>query len=474
MPDGTSGRDFTSACDRDVRGVHRDGLPPTSSLPTLVAGLKDESTTSAALGLPELIAIGVGGMIGGGIFSILGMAAKIAGHAAFLAFVLGCLVATAAGYSYVRLALTFRDDGASYTYLEHAFPKHPNVAGIAGWTVIVGYVGTLALYAFTFGAYAAHFLGEADQGLVRPVLSAGILLFFMVVNLLGVRATGRTEDLVVYTKIVLLGLFCAAGLTSVSVTRLTPLFDRGWTSPFVAGALVFVAFEGFQLITNAVTEIRDPDRNVPRGIYGSIWITSAIYVGVALVALGSMDVDRLVAAEEYALAVAAEPALGHAGSVLVDVAAMLATSSAIGATLLGASRMLAEMATERRVPRAFSHRSRQQVPWVAVVAMTALGLAFSALGTLEVIATFSSLTFLLVSIAVSVANLRLRARTGSRPSIVVAGLLLMSSTVVLLLRHLGAEQPRVLVTVVSLFVAIAVVEWRFFERTHRTSTDAAP
>ena len=418
----------------------------------------------ASLGLAELIAIGVGGMIGGGIFSVLGMAVRLGGHSAPLAFAIGSLVALAAGYSYVKLALAFRSDGASFTYLERAFPKHPNVAGIAGWTVIVGYVGTLALYAFTFGAYGAHLLGAQDHHAVRMALSAGVLLFFMTVNLLGARTTGRTEDLVVYGKIILLGIFVVAGLGTVSAERLTPLLDRGPTAPFVAGALIFVAYEGFQLITNGVTETRDPERNVPRGVYGSIVITSLIYLGVAIVAMGNMDEQQLIAAEEYALAIAAGPSLGRAGPILVDVAALLATSSAINATLFGASRMMAEMATERRVPRAFSHRTRARVPWVAVVTLTLLDLGFTVFGTLEVIATFSSLTFLLVSIGVSVANLRLREQTGSRAGLVLLGLGLMGATVTLLCLHLLRTDPKMLAVVVGLFVVVAVAEVVFFER----------
>ncbi len=430
--------------------------------PTGASSTSEGSDTTGDLGLPELIAIGVGGMIGGGIFSVLGMAANLAGHAAPLAFVLGGVVAFVAGYSYVKLALGVGGDGASFTYLERAFPSRPNVAGIAGWTVIVGYVGTLALYAFTFGAYAGHLLGEPGLASLRMGLSVGVLLLFMGINLEGVRATGRTEDLVVYTKVILLGLFVAAGMGTVSADRLTPVFEKGVGAPFVAGAMVFVAFEGFQLITNAVSQIRQPGRNIPRGIYGSILITSTIYVGVAIVALGNMDISRLVAAEEYALAVAAGPALGEAGPILVDIAALLATGSAINATILGASRMLGEMATSGRVPAAFAHRSVQSVPWVAVVVITILGAAFTALGTLEIIASFSSLTFLLVSMAVCVANLRLRKQTRSQAWIVVLGLLLMGVTVGLLLHHMWIARPHTLLAVGALFAAIAAGELMFF------------
>ncbi|HHH31590.1 MAG TPA: amino acid permease [Polyangiaceae bacterium] len=424
-----------------------------------------EQEHQRTLGLAELIAIGVGGMIGGGIFSVLGMAVSIAGHAAPLSFAIGSVVALAAGYSYIKLALGFRNDGASFTYLERAFPTHPNVAGVAGWTVIVGYVGTLALYAFTFGAYGAHLLGAEDSGMVRMSLSAGVLLFFMAVNLVGAEVTGRTEDLIVYTKVILLGIFVVAGLGTVSADNLTPVFDEGMASPFIAGALIFVAFEGFQLITNGVTETLDPSRNIPRGIYGSIVITSLIYVGVAFVALGNMDVASLIAAEEYALAVAAGPSLGDAGPILVDVAALLATSSAINATLFGAARMLAEMATDKRVPEAFSHRTRSHVPWLAVVAITALGTAFTVLSSLEMIATFSSLTFLAVSMAVSAANLVLRKVTESKAWLVVLGMALMTVTIVLLVIHLGQTQPRTLAVVAGLFAVIAIAEVAFFDRT---------
>ena len=413
------------------------------------------------LGLFELIAMGVGGMIGGGIFSVLGPAVSISGHAAPLAFAIGGLIALAAGYSYVRLALTYRNDGASFTYLERAFPRQPNVAGIAGWTVVVGYIGTLALYAFTFGAYGSDLLGKPHSGLLRMALSTGVLVFFMLVNLNGTRASGKAEDLVVYAKILLLAVFAIAGFSTVRAEYLTPVLDKGIASVFMAGALIFVAFEGFQLITNAVCETRDAGRNIPRGIYGSIVITLLIYILLAIVGVGNLTQAQLVAAEEYALAAAAQPVLGEAGTVLIGLAALLATSSAINATSFGAARLMAEMARRRHLPRAFSFRSRMDVPWVAVVVLTALALAFTLAGGLEVIAAFSSLTFLLVSIGVSIANLRLRDHTDCRIGLVVLGLVLMAVTVLLLLVHLWETSRDTLVWIGAIYGAVFVVKFLF-------------
>ncbi len=420
--------------------------------------------TDEKLGLRELIAMGVGGMIGGGIFSVLGIAVTLGGHAAPLSFVIDMLIALAAGYHYVRLALTFRDDGASYTYLRRAWPSRPWIAGIEGWTVILGYVGTLALYAFTFGAYGADLLGSAGNPAVRIWLSAGVLLFFMVVNLEGVRSAGVTEDLIVYGKIIILGLFGAIGLSQVQTDRFLPLFDQGVSGVFLGAAVIFVAYEGFQLITNAVHETRDPDRDIPWGIYGSILITGLIYLVLAVVAVGTLSLAQIESAEEYALAQVAQPILGNAGRVLIGLAALMATSSAINSTLFGASRMIAEMAGQRMMPRLFTQRDRKGVPWAAVVAMTGAGLAFALLGSLSVIAEFSSMTFLLVSIGVSLANLKLRGQTGAKIRIALAGLVLMVITVVTILIYLAVTNPAELGTILALYlvvggVALAYMRW---------------
>ncbi len=415
-------------------------------------------------GLKELIAMGVGGMIGGGIFSVLGMAVDISGHAAPLAFALGSVIALSAGYSYIKLALAFHSDGASFTYLERAFPHQLNVAGVAGWTVIVGYIGTLALYAFTFGAYGADLLGNASSALARMFLSAGVLLFFMAVNLRGVKASGEAEDMVVYTKIIILSLFGIIGLTTVRSDHVFPVLSRGTSSVFMAGALIFVAYEGFQLITNAVCETTNPERNIPKGIYGSIVITSIIYIVLAVVGIGNLTPAELGAAKEYALAAAAEPVLGNSGRILVGLAALLATSSAVNGTMFGASRMMAEMATDEKMPQVFSFRNKTDIPWVAVVVLAALGIFFTLTGGLETIAAFSSMTFLLVSIGISVANLRLLEKTKSKAWMVLLGILLMAATVCTLIYYLWNNQLVTLVWIVLFYLVVIIVELFFSRR----------
>ena len=410
------------------------------------------------LGLKELIAIGVGGMIGGGIFSVMGLAVGITGNATPIAFLLGGVLALIMGYSYVKLAVAYHSDGASFTYLEYAFPKHKVIGAITGWTVILGYIGVMALYAFTFGAYGAELFGSNSE-IVRRMLSAGVILSFMMINLIGTRTLGKSEDLIVYGKIILLSILAFTGMQSVDTQKMTPLFDEGYISVFMAAALIFVAFEGFQLITNGVCETKDPQKNIARGIYGSIAIVTIIYIVLSIVAVGSLTQVELVAAKEYALAIAVQPSMGNTGRVLVSIAALLATASAINATMFGASRMMAEMAIEHEMPKAFSFRNTKTVPWIAVITLGLLTLCFAYFGSLELIASFSSLTFLLVSLAVNVANYRLREKTKANTSYIVLGMTLLLFTIGTLVYYLMKHSPQELIWICSIYVAIVLLEF---------------
>ena len=434
-----------------------------------MANMTDMNTEQNKLKLKELLAIGIGAMIGGGIFSVMGLAVSITGNATPIAFALGGVLALVAGYSYIKLALAFRDDGASFTYLEKAFPDKPFIASITGWTVILGYIGTMALYAFTFGAYGSELLGHNESTVLRQLLSVGIILFFMIINLYGAKSSGRTEDIIVYTKVMLLGLLAIAGLRGVHASELSPFMDRGVLSVFMAAALIFVAFEGFQLITNTIFETAEPARNIPRSIYGSIAIVTVIYVLLSFIAVGSLPASQLIAAKEYALAVAAEPVLGNGGRILVSIAALLATASAINATILGASRMMAQMASQQEMPKAFSFRNKEAVPWMAVVTMAILTIILTCFGGLELIAAFSSMTFLLVSLGISLANLKLHKQTQSKPWLVVTGAILLAVTILTLLIYLMTNAPSQLLWIGCLFL-FAVCSELFFKR-NRSKTE---
>ncbi len=417
------------------------------------------------LGLKEVVAMGVGGMVGGGIFSVLGLAIREAGHAAPVAFALGGVLALLTGHSYAKLGLAFHSDGGSFTYLEHAF-KHTNIAGLGGWLLLVGYVGTLALYAYTFGVYGAAMLGDgAGQIATQHLLASLVLLVFLGVNLYGVQAAGKSEDVIVMVKVLLLGLFAVIGLAYIRRDYVLPVFNQGELGVVMGAALIFVAYEGFELIPNAVNEMRDAHRDLSRGIFLSIGITITIYVVVSLVAVGNLLPAEIAKAEEYALAVAAKPFLGQAGFLLIGLAALLSTASAINATMFGTSRLGMVMAQEQALPQAFSLKERhKEIPWLSLVLIAAAALLFVNTANLTIISSFASATFLLIFASINLSALRLRKQIGISPLVPLLGMAMSLASWVVLMVFLWQSDKPSLAWIGSFYLLIVAAELLYSER----------
>ncbi len=417
------------------------------------------------LGLKELVAMGVGGMVGGGIFSVLGLSVGLAGHAAPFAFAFGGLVAFLTGISYSRLGLTFQSDGGSFTYLEHAFLRK-NVAGMGGWLLVVGYIGTMSLYAYTFGAYGAAMLGAGTPGsLWHHALETMIILAFLGVNLYGVRAAGGSEDILVFVKVTILAIFSIAGLFYIKVDHVFPVLNTGVGGLFMGAALIFVAYEGFELIPNAVKEMKNPDKNLTRAIYASIIITTIIYIVVALVAVGNLTTTEISRYGEYALAVAARPSLGELGFLLIGLAALLSTASAINATLFGTARLSVVMAKEKELPRIFSYRERKKnIPWASLVIVSLITIVFVNIANLKIISSFASSCFLLIFSAINISALRLRKKIGIKTVFPLMGALLTLASLAVLLGYLWKSEPEALLWILSFYGVIVAIELLFTER----------
>ncbi len=156
------------------------------------------------LGLLELIAIAVGGMVGGGIFTILGISVSMVGFLAPYAIALGGIIASFAAYSYVKLGLYYKDEGATYAFFKRTYPSSHLAASFIGWYTIFGYISTLALYAYTFSSYSLSGFSFADNELIRKAVAISILWVFAGINLWSVKGMGEIEDLMVYVKLLIL------------------------------------------------------------------------------------------------------------------------------------------------------------------------------------------------------------------------------------------------------------------------------
>lgn len=222
------------------------------------------------LGFRDASAMAIGGMIGGGIFSVLGVTIELAGHLAFACFVLAGAVALATAQAYAALSARAGRSGGPYAYLSEA--GHPQLGAMTSWLLVLGYAVALAVYAFTFGHYAAAVFGVGD--LVARAGAIAVLAAFAVINTRGGGASKLTEDAVVIAKLVILAVITGIGLWAWSGPRLSPLANAGYSGVFVGAASIFVAFEGFELLSYDYDDIDQPRRTLPRALYFS-WSSSS-------------------------------------------------------------------------------------------------------------------------------------------------------------------------------------------------------
>ncbi len=341
------------------------------------------------LRLRDASAMAIGGMIGGGIFSVLGVTIRLAGHLAFVCFVIGGLVALVTARSFAGLTQRAGRSGGPYAYLRQA--GYPQLAGITSWYLAVGYVFALAVYAFTFGHYVARLIGAGD--LFARLAAVGVLAVFWLVNARGVGASSITEDAVVLTKLLVLAGIAAVGLFAWSSSELGPLANEGTLGVFVGAASIFVAYEGFELLSYDYDDIDRPAQTMPRALYLSVVVVIAVYVSVTLGSQMLVPDHLIVAQREVAFAAVGQRALGGVGRWLATGAAVLATSSAINATLFSTGRLIRDLSDARELPARLGGTSRG-LPVTAMWMLAAAGAFFAMLPRIDSLVALGSVTFL--------------------------------------------------------------------------------
>jgi len=406
------------------------------------------------LGFWGAVAIGVGGMVGGGIFAVLGLSVQLTGGGAPLAFFLAGLVALLTARSYARLSVAFPSQGGTVTFVDRAFGRGL-LAGSLNVLLWLGYVVMLSLYAHAFGSYAASLIGT-EKGAVWHGFASLAVVALTGLNAAGSAVVGRAETAIVGVKVAILLLFVGAGFASVDAARLAPATWAGPGALLAGGMLIFLAYEGFELIANTAHDVRDPARTLPRAYFGAVGFVILLYVAVAAVTVGNLPLAAIADARDYALARAAEPFLGHAGFGLIGVAALLSTASAINATLYGAARFSYIIAKEGELPEALEHKVWGR-PIEGLLITAGATLLICNLVDLSGIAVMGSAGFLLIFAVVNAADTRLAGRTGSRPWLGILGALACLGALAALLVQTAQTAPaRLLALPVMVGLAVAV------------------
>jgi amino acid transporter len=408
--------------------------------------------------------LGIGAMVGAGIFALLGEAGTVAGSAVWLSFLLAGIVATLLGYNVVKLGVRYPSSGGLIAYLLEGF-GNGRLVGISSW---LGYFAAIvivcSMVAVAFGSYATSlFIGDNAWSGWDNVFTSVIVVAKAAINLIGARFVDRAQSLIVVVLLVVFAVFIVATLVDID-PHLLAFSGYPPVSDIIASvALTFFAYLGFSVITFAVGDLRDPEHELPKAMYLALAITSATYILIALGVFGTLTVAEVIKFGETAIAEAARPTLGDAGFKIMAVAALLATASSVNATLYASSGLTAMLAEVRQFPPFFGRGSRLGSKAGLLITATIV-LVVSNVVDLSAIASVGSACSLLIFLLVGVAGYRLRATTGARGPIILLGIAVTAVVLGFFAVDTLRNAPETFAAIVAI-AALAVVldaAWKHF------------
>ncbi|MAO18407.1 amino acid permease [Muricauda ruestringensis] len=419
---------------------------------------------SDKIGLRDAISIGVGGMVGGGIFAVLGLAVSLSRGGTPLAFLFAGMLALITSYSYVKLSNKFADRGGTVKFINQGFGETIFSGGINN-LLWVSYIIMLSLYASAFGSYAPNLYAFTGGEMDFHIYASGIIILASIINYYSIKVVGKIESYAVIIKLMILLGFIGIGIYGlVGNPNLEQLSPEKWEAPLrilSGGMVIFVAYEGFELIANSAPDIKNPEKNIARAYYISIIFVVLLYIVIAVVTVGSLPFDKIKTAEDYVLAEAAKPMLGQTGFTIITIAALISTFSAINASLYGGSRVSYEIAEDDELPHQFTYQLWNQPIGLLITAILTLTLTNTL--ELESISTAGSVGFLLIFAIVNYVGFKLSADTKGKKAIPIIGCILCAIAVVVLLQQQYSSNKIGVITAVSIiafcFLIEAIYKW---------------
>lgn len=409
-----------------------------------------EMSKSNKLSFNATWSMAVGGMVGGGIFSVMGLIVQIAGQWAWLSFLISGVIGFISAWSYCHMAIKFKESGGAFTYLRKMDRK--GFAGSLAWVLILGYILSVSVYGFTFGHYVAHAFHFGDW--FPRVLAFGVIGILTLVNLRSVGDSSTVEIVTVWGKLMVLMALAVFGLLHWDTPKLTEGISPKSIGDALSGAAtIFIGYQGFQLLTYDYNAIHKPEKTLPRATLSAVLSVIVIYLAVCLGTTMLVGAETVIKQKEIALSVAGQKAIGKPGMILVTIAAAFSTASAINATLFSTSRLVDDVARKNDLPSELAKENKAKMPYFALLLISSLSILLAVIGSLSSLVSAASLIFLF---AFGVVNwiayqekiryykLSLAGAIGTAIAIVVDGW------------YLAKQSPAALIAL-AIIVAIAVV-----------------
>lgn len=438
---------------------------------------------SREMSLMDATLIGVGAMIGAGIFVLTGIAAGVAGAGLIIAFSLNGLVALLTAFSYAELGSCYHDAGGGYLWVKEGLPKWNGF--ISGWMSWFAHAVACSLYALGFGAYFELVLHEFNivmphWGYLSPqkILAAFTAIVFAYINFRGASETGKVGNIITIAKIVILLIFIGFGLNLLFhrpdwQDTFSNFLPYGWGGVFKAMGLTFIAFQGFEVISQCSEEIKNPKKNIPRAVFLSLIIVVPIYLLIAFTSLGAVKPvdgstpwEYLASHKEIALVEVAKTFF-VGGGIMLLVGGIISTMSALNATIYSSSRVAFAMGRDRNFPTIFSKVHKKNfTPHISIVISLFIVVAMAVSLPIEDVASAADIMFLLLFMQVNITLIRLRKKrpdldrgffTPLFPYLSIVGILLLLFLAIYMFNY---SPTAWIVTII--WVAIGLVNYKFY------------
>jgi amino acid transporter len=370
--------------------------------------------------------IGVGAMVGAGIFALLGAAGEVAGAAVWLSFLLAGFVAALQGYSFAKLGARYPSAGGLLEYVAKA-TGNGHFTGVTAWLTYSANAIVTAMVAVSFGSYAASTFAGENQAWIK-VFAALIIIVMTAVNIVGSKLVANAQTVIVYVVLGILAFFSVVTLANMTPSLLAPSKYPPVQDIISSVALTFFAFLGFGIITFTAKDLAKPSRQLPRAMFLALGIATVIYIAIALGVFGTLTVEKVIASGGTALAVAAEPTLGRAGYWLMTVTALFSTAGATNAGLYPAAGLSERLAETGQFPPLMARKLGGRAS-AGLLIQAAVCLVLAVAFKLDAIASIGSAVALLIFTFITAAHFRVQAETGA--NVVILALAITTAAVVL-------------------------------------------
>jgi amino acid transporter len=394
--------------------------------------------------------IGVGAMVGAGIFSLLGAAGEVAGAAVWVSFLIAGGIAMLQGYSFAKFGATYPSAGGMLEYVARGFGQG-HISAVTAWLVYIANIIVTAMVAVSFGSYASSMFTDESAAWAK-VFAVLVVVAMTGVNIVGSHVVARVQSAIVFVVVGILTFFAVVTLVNLDPSLLAPSGYPGVQEIVSSVALTFFAFLGFGVVTFTAKDLADPPRQLPRAMFLALGIATAVYVAIALGVFGTLTVAKVISSGPTAIAVAAQPVLGRAGYWLMSVTALFATAGATNAGLYPAPGLTQHLASSGQFPPLMGRRLGGRVSvglLIASAAIVVMVIGFD----LSAIASIGSAVALMIFAFVTLAHLRVYRETGAKAWVLVLALAVIAVTLLTFVFTTLVHEPASIVTILALLVS---------------------